>query len=224
MSKVSAFTLLVASAVVSTLGSTAGQAAVTVCTGNNCVATDENVLVNAATNVATVTGQTQTTNLNVIFTSTTDALLNGGANGQADVSSADGLLNSLTFALTGGATFKSATFNLFPLAGNQANEASSVILTYFDPLAGTYGTQTINTNGNNFLGITGTAGELFTSVTFTGNPSTDGISDLRQLRLGGAAPATTAVPEPATWAMFIGGFGFIGGALRRTRPARAALA
>jgi hypothetical protein len=27
----------------------------------------------------------------------------------------------------------------------------------------------------------------------------------------------TAVPEPATWAMFIGGFGLVGGAMRRRR-------
>ncbi|SNS78417.1 PEP-CTERM protein-sorting domain-containing protein [Sphingomonas laterariae] len=30
-----------------------------------------------------------------------------------------------------------------------------------------------------------------------------------------------AVPEPATWAMMIGGFGMVGGALRRRRPNRA---
>ena len=33
-----------------------------------------------------------------------------------------------------------------------------------------------------------------------------------------------AVPEPATWAMFIGGFGLIGGAMRRRQSAREALA
>ena len=35
---------------------------------------------------------------------------------------------------------------------------------------------------------------------------------------------TGAVPEPATWAMFIGGFGMIGGALRRRPKTRLALA
>ncbi len=30
-------------------------------------------------------------------------------------------------------------------------------------------------------------------------------------------PVTGAVPEPATWAMMIGGFGMVGGAMRRTR-------
>jgi hypothetical protein len=44
---------------------------------------------------------------------------------------------------------------------------------------------------------------------------------------GGALPPPTpggAVPEPASWAMFIGGFGMIGGALRSRRRATAILA
>lgn len=31
--------------------------------------------------------------------------------------------------------------------------------------------------------------------------------------------ATAAVPEPSSWAMFIGGFGLVGGAMRRRRTA-----
>jgi hypothetical protein len=36
--------------------------------------------------------------------------------------------------------------------------------------------------------------------------------------------AAAAVPEPLSWAMMLGGFGLIGGALRRQRPHRVALA
>jgi hypothetical protein len=196
-------------------GSTAASAAVVLCTGSNCTATDENVLVDAASGVASITGSTNNTGQAVLFTSPTDPLLIGNANGQADISSVDGLLNGLKFELLNGATFASATFNLFPLPGNQSNEATSVIVTYFDPLAGVYGSQTISTNGQNFLGISGTAGERFTGVQFVGNPSTRGVQDLRQLRLGGVA----AVPEPATWAMMLVGFGGIGYSMRR-RPSR----
>jgi hypothetical protein len=198
----------------STFGASSASAAVNICTGNNCAATTENVLVNAASGVTTVTGSTQTSNLGVLFTSTTDVLLNGNANGQADISSADGLLNGLTFSLTDGATFTSATFNLFPLPGNQPNEATSVVLSYYNPLLGIAGTKTISTNGNNFIGISGDAGELFTSITFVSDPATSGIEDFRQLRLGGAAPAVAAVPETATWGMMILGFGMIGAASR----------
>ncbi|MDO6413143.1 PEPxxWA-CTERM sorting domain-containing protein [Sphingomonas sp. BIUV-7] len=42
---------------------------------------------------------------------------------------------------------------------------------------------------------------------------TAGNGDTVSLHVGQAAPA--AVPEPASWAMFIGGFGLIGGAMRR---------
>jgi opacity protein-like surface antigen len=48
------------------------------------------------------------------------------------------------------------------------------------------------------------------SVVITGTPGTLGFDDLR---------FTTGVPEPATWALMIGGFGLAGAALRRRRPA-----
>ena len=195
---------------------TPAAATVTICTGSNCTATDENVLVTAATNQTTINGTTNNTHVPVVFTSSTDRL-NGNANGQADVSAVDGLLNDLTFALTGGNTFASATFNLFPLPGNQDNEATSVIITFLDPLGHTV-TQAISTNGNNFLGISGNAGERFISVEFTGNPITTGVQDMRQLRLGGVAgPNGTPLPEPATWAMMLLGFGAAGFSIRRSR-------
>ncbi|WP_253717404.1 PEPxxWA-CTERM sorting domain-containing protein [Sphingomonas sp. AP4-R1] len=74
-----------------------------------------------------------------------------------------------------------------------------------------------------FFGVQST--EAFTSVTFRGivpaNSSTYESVGIDNVLFGGA-PA--AVPEPASWAMFIGGFGLIGGALRRRRPVGEALA
>jgi hypothetical protein len=191
-------------------------ATVTICQTANCAPTDENVLVTAATNQTTINGTTNNTGVPVVFTSSTDHL-NGNANGQADVSATDGLLNDLTFALTGGNTFASATWNLFPLPGNANNEASSVIITYLDPLGHTQ-TLSINTNGQNFMGIFGNAGERFVSVEFTANPITTGIQDLRQLRLGGVAgPNGSPLPEPGTWGLMLLGFGAAGVAMRRNR-------
>jgi hypothetical protein len=199
------------------------SATVNLCTGNNCVSTDANVLVTAATNQTVINGTFNSgpTTAAVQFTSSTDTPngLNGNANGQADVSASDGLLNQLTFALTGGYTFGSATFNLFPLPGNNANEATTVTITYFDPLLGTINNVSINTNGQNFLGISGDNGERFISVGFTASPISDGIQDMRQLRLGGVAGPTPAVPEPATWAMMLLGFGAIGFSMRNRRKA-----
>jgi hypothetical protein len=63
-----------------------------------------------------------------------------------------------------------------------------------------------------FFGVTSET--AFTSFTITGattDPTASTIVD--NLRFGSAAAA--AVPEPATWAMMISGFGLVGGAMRR---------
>ena len=63
-------------------------------------------------------------------------------------------------------------------------------------------TRTIDYNGQNFLGIMGNAGEIITSAGFTADPTTTGISELKQLRPGGVA-ALGVGPELASW-MLIG--------------------
>ena len=64
-----------------------------------------------------------------------------------------------------------------------------------------------------FAGIIDTVG--FTSVTFTGTAPNDGIA-FDRLQVKGA------VPEPASWAMLITGFGMVGFAARRRRNAAVA--
>lgn len=62
----------------------------------------------------------------------------------------------------------------------------------------------------------------FTTVTFL-NPRTNGSNDsftVDNLAFSAAAPVAAAVPEPASWAMMIGGFGMVGGAARRRRAQR----
>ena len=168
----------------------------------------------------TVTGSVG--GVGITFDSTLDAVLSGDANGQADVSSADGLLNDLTFTIQNGYTFDAALFNLFPISGNNPRDpltplkADSVVISYYAPGLGTQ-TKSIDINGENFLGIYGDAGEKFTSVGFTADPGTDGIQDMRQVRLAGVAPITTGVPEPSTWAMLLVGFGAIGASMRRRK-------
>jgi plastocyanin len=73
-------------------------------------------------------------------------------------------------------------------------------------VANANGSQTSpNTNGR-FVFLAG-AGERIAGVTFSSAGNSFEIDRL----------ATNAVPEPATWAMMIGGFGLIGFASRRTR-------
>ncbi len=56
------------------------------------------------------------------------------------------------------------------------------------------------------------------SVTFSNVRELDTIS----FTTGDQLPAVVAVPEPASWALLVGGFGVVGGIARRRRPAVAA--
>lgn len=189
-------------------------AAVVLCTGVNCVNTDANVLVNATTGPV-ITGSYNNSDVGVAFISVTDPTLVGGANGQASVGSLDNLLNQLTFTISNGFGFTSALFNLAPVPGNAMNEAISVFINYtLADGSSSSTTQSISTNGQNFIGITGNNGEIFTSAGFTANPGTAGIGEFRQLRLGGVA-AIGAVPEPAAWMMMLLGMAGIGYSMRR---------
>jgi hypothetical protein len=65
----------------------------------------------------------------------------------------------------------------------------------------------VNAGGQDYYGFAYTTNTTFNSYGFETRANT------------GIVPTTvvppSAVPEPATWAMFIGGFGLIGGAMRR---------
>ncbi|NJC35214.1 hypothetical protein GGR88_002728 [Sphingomonas jejuensis] len=58
------------------------------------------------------------------------------------------------------------------------------------------------------------------SFSFTPRAGSSGFAQFDNIRLSDVAAA--AVPEPATWAMMIGGFGLVGGAMRRRRTLVAA--
>ena len=69
----------------------------------------------------------------------------------------------------------------------------------------------LGTTADTNLGYDATA----TSLTLTFNETgTSGFSASGTLSV---PPSIGAVPEPASWAMFIGGFGLIGGAMRRRK-------
>jgi len=198
------------------------MAAVSLCSTPGCAPTDENVLIVKEIGQS-ILGVTQQTQKAVVFTSPlTGEDLVGDANGQADVSAADGLLNGLTMTMLNNNTFGSATWNLTPLTGNQPNETSNVIVSWFNPVLGVFGSSNLamNTNGQNFFGIIGTQGERFTGLNWVSSPFTDGWGDIRQVRLGGVGgpiinPVIDGVPEPATWLSMLLGFGALGAVMRR---------
>jgi hypothetical protein len=72
----------------------------------------------------------------------------------------------------------------------------------------------VNPGTNGLFRVTGDAGERFTSVTFSSSSNSFEIDNL----------ATGGVPEPASWALMILGFGGAGAALRGQRRRQAVCA
>lgn len=182
------------------------NAAVTLCTSPGCVQPSSNVLFDTS-----MTGTTINATLNnspsTIVSFTGDESLSASSNGQARVAGSDGDLTFLSFSLGGTQTFNEVEFNLNALADGTATltffGAGGTTLFTSDPLA-------ISKNGQNFFGAFG--GD-FTSVQIA---TTAQLSDVRQVRLSTGTIAS-AVPEPATWASLLFGFGMTGFAMRRRR-------
>jgi len=181
-------------------------AAVTVCSGGGCAAQpNSNVLVNMGETGLTVNGTLNNAPGTVSFTSI-ESLINN-ANGQARVGAVDGILNNPLLISYSGGLISAMEFNV------NAATSGTLALTFAggDSDGVTISGLSLGTNGQNFFNIhDGT----FTSVllSFHGDAT---VEDVRQVRLNvGQAPA---VPEPATWAMMLAGFGAIGVMARRRR-------
>jgi hypothetical protein len=112
------------------------------------------------------------------------------------------------------------------------NSAGTLTASLIDPVTSlVLGTQTLNfpyspnaTSSSwqqyTLNGVAGVSGSVRVRFDANSSSTSRGAPGLDNVVLLGAAGA---VPEPATWAMLIGGFGVIGGAMRR-RSVRAAIA
>lgn len=203
-----------ATAIILACGGSA-NAAITIFNSPGSLQPSENILLDGGATGETVLGHTSKSNTGVTFESLNSGVnLETFGNGQARIGAVGGALDALQFFLTSGDGFSEAKFALH----GPASDTDTVNITF----SGTFGTEvrTFNLgNGNSWFSARTDNGDLITSIAF--DTSGSGVDDVRQIRLGGFLGAIPAVPEPATWAMMLGGFGLLGAAVRRkSRPER----
>lgn len=195
---------------------TPAAASVVIDVGPGALQPDENLLFNNDPAPGLVIeGQTNQTSTLVTIEGAETLTPTGG---QARLDTTDGKISS-TFTYRGLANqlvgfdisdpalaFTSTELRLFQ------GTATQVTLTFVDT-AGEVFQQTFSRPANGFFNAIAIDGQLIDYFSIAANGT---IGDIRQIRIGGVQ-AIGAVPEPATWAMMLLGFGAAGALARRRR-------
>jgi len=185
-------------------------ATITITTNQGAVQGDNILFSGSDVDGPSIIGATQN-GYQLTFSTLTGQTLTTPAQGQARIEPVNSSLNSLNIAATDGGTFDFIEFNLFnggttPVTVTGIDQSGTAFSFTFGDDPGE------NLNGENFFVAMTDAAQSIRSISFTGSAFTD----IRQIRVGPNA-AISAVPEPATWAMMLLGFGGIGVSLRRRR-------
>lgn len=165
-----------------------------------------------------VTAYTNPGNVFFQFASTpTENLTINGA-GHATIDGADGAWSSLTMTPVNPLGYFSAIdFNLNPLGSYSRSNPllTDITLGLVGGGSFTFSNVAIYNGQTKFL-IFGDAGEMFNSINWTAVTNGGEFDDIRQIDID-AGVMTGAVPEPATWAMMLAGFGLMGAGMRRRK-------
>jgi len=185
-------------------------AGVTFTLGNNPQPGEENVLLNSGTTGNTVFGTLNQSGLLVDFSSATQ-LLTEPSSGQARIEATNNGsqvgLTDITFGLDNG-VFGDAIFNMF-IGGTVGTAGGSAGIS----VVANDGIFTFNTalgNGQNFLTIVATGGEVLENISIS---YPNGFTDLRQPRISGAT--STAVPDAGATLPLLGAGAVVLAFLRR---------
>lgn len=214
--------LLAAFATIATLAAAPAGAVIVLGTGSGVVQPNENVLFNNnPPNGLQILGITNQTASFVRLNAGETLVGNGG---QARAEPLDGALSTaFTYMGTAGQllgfdllnttlAFTQAEFRVF------GGTATSLTLTAFDTTGGQFA-QTFTIPSNGFFFLNTMDNQLIDRFSIAANGT---IGDIRQIRVGGVATIPVVdprgiVPEPASWALMILGFGGMGALMRRRR-------
>lgn len=148
---------------------------------------------------------------NVLLTGEEDIIATGGPAQAWVVGTADDGLTFINVSVID-ATFTDAEININVPGGGGPPEEWSITLTGYDG-DGTAFTESFGSITNDqFFNFVTSNDQVISSIEFR----TSSEVALGQVRLGGIA-GVAVVPEPATWAMMILGFGGVGALMRRRR-------